>query len=49
MSKRFWDRLSPDEQKLITEAASEATAFERKTIRAFDARPWRSSRPRACR
>jgi len=38
MSKRFWDRLTPDEQKLITEAATEATAFERKTIRAFEAK-----------
>ena len=37
ISKKFWDKLSPDEQKLITEAANEATAFERKTIRAFDA------------
>jgi tripartite ATP-independent transporter DctP family solute receptor len=38
MSKRFWDRLSPDEQKIITEAANEAREFERKTIRAFDAK-----------
>ena len=37
ISKKFWDKLSPDEQKLLTEAANEATAFERKTIRAFDA------------
>src|ERR687898_2306243 len=36
MSKRFWDRLSPDEQKIITEAADEAKEFERKTIRAFE-------------
>ena len=38
MSKRFWDRLTPDEQKIITEAAREATDFERKTIRAFEAK-----------
>src|SRR5215213_4665945 len=36
MSKRFWDRLSPDEQKIITDAAVEARDFERKTIRAYD-------------
>ncbi|WP_262270895.1 TRAP transporter substrate-binding protein [Microvirga yunnanensis] len=36
MSKRFWDRLTPDEQALITDAASEAKDFERKTIRAFE-------------
>ena len=38
MSKRFWDRLTPDEQKIITEAAKEATDFERKTIRTFEAK-----------
>jgi TRAP-type transport system periplasmic protein len=38
MSKRFWDRLSADEQKIITDAAVEAQAFERQTIRAFDAK-----------
>jgi TRAP-type transport system periplasmic protein len=38
MSKRFWDRLSADEQKIITEAANEAKLFERKTIRDFDAK-----------
>jgi TRAP-type transport system periplasmic protein len=38
MSKRFWDRLTADEQKLILEAAKEATEFERKTIRAFEAK-----------
>ncbi len=37
ISKKFWDKLSPDEQKILTEAANEATAFERKTIRDFDA------------
>jgi tripartite ATP-independent transporter DctP family solute receptor len=36
MSKRFWDRLTPDEQALITEAANEAKGFERSTIRAFE-------------
>lgn len=38
MSKRFWDRLTPEEQKIVTEAAKEATDFERKTIRAFEAK-----------
>lgn len=38
MGKKFWDKLSPDEQKLITEAAREATAFERETIRAYSAK-----------
>jgi tripartite ATP-independent transporter DctP family solute receptor len=37
MSKKFWDRLTPDEQQVLTEAGKEATAFERETIRAFDA------------
>jgi TRAP-type transport system periplasmic protein len=36
MSKRFWDRLSADEQKIIADAAADAQAFERKTIREFD-------------
>jgi TRAP-type transport system periplasmic protein len=36
MSKRFWDKLTADEQTLITEAANEAKTFERKTIRAFE-------------
>jgi tripartite ATP-independent transporter DctP family solute receptor len=38
MSKRFWDRLSPDEQRIIREAAAETQGFERKTIRDFDAK-----------
>lgn len=38
MSKRFWDRLSPDERRIVTEAAEEAKAFERRTIREFDAK-----------
>jgi tripartite ATP-independent transporter DctP family solute receptor len=35
MSKKTWDGLSPEEQKIVQEAAREATLFERKTIRAF--------------
>ena len=35
MSKKAWDGLSPEEQKIVQEAAREATLFERKTIRAF--------------
>jgi tripartite ATP-independent transporter DctP family solute receptor len=36
MGKRFWDRLSPDEQKIITDSANEAKEYERKIIRDFD-------------
>ena len=35
MGKKTWDGLSAEEQKLVTEAAREATLFERKTIRDF--------------
>jgi TRAP-type transport system periplasmic protein len=35
MSKKTWDGLSPQEQKIVQEAAREATLFERKAIRAF--------------
>jgi tripartite ATP-independent transporter DctP family solute receptor len=35
MSKKAWDGLSPQEQKIVQEAAREATVYERKTIRAF--------------
>ncbi len=35
MSKKTWDDLSPQEQKIVQDAAREATLFERKTIRAF--------------
>jgi tripartite ATP-independent transporter DctP family solute receptor len=35
MSKQTWDAVSPDEQKALQEAAREATAFERKTIREY--------------
>lgn len=37
MSKKFWDKLSPTEQKLITEAGTEATVAEREIIRAYSA------------
>ncbi len=37
MSKKTWDSLSPDEQKMVTSAAKEAKLFERKTIREFSA------------
>ncbi len=37
MSKKFWDKLSPDEQQLITEAGKEATIAEREIIRAYSA------------
>lgn len=35
MSKKTWDGLSADEQKIVSDAAREATLYERKTIRAF--------------
>jgi TRAP-type transport system periplasmic protein len=34
-SKKVWDGYSPAEQKILTEAAREAQAFERKVIRAY--------------
>ncbi|MDZ5461659.1 TRAP transporter substrate-binding protein [Azohydromonas lata] len=36
MSKKTWDSLSAQEQKIVQEAAREATLYERKTIRAFN-------------
>lgn len=36
-SRKLWDSLSADERKLFTEAAVEATAYQRKVNRAFDA------------
>ena len=35
MSKKTWDGLSAQEQKIVQDAAREATLFERRTIRAF--------------
>lgn len=35
MSKKTWDGLSVQEQKVVQDAAREATLYERKTIRAF--------------
>ncbi len=35
LSKKTWDGLSADEKKAVSDAAREATLFERKTIRAF--------------
>jgi TRAP-type C4-dicarboxylate transport system substrate-binding protein len=33
MSKKTWDRLSPAEQKIMREAAAEASVFQRKVAR----------------
>ena len=33
VSKKAWDKLSPDEQKILQDAATEATVFERKVSR----------------
>ena len=35
MSRKTWDGLSAEEQKIVQDAAREATLYERKTIRAF--------------
>jgi tripartite ATP-independent transporter DctP family solute receptor len=35
ISKKTWDGLTPQEQKVVQDAAHEATLFERKAIRAF--------------
>ncbi|SIQ51242.1 TRAP transporter substrate-binding protein [Pseudacidovorax sp. RU35E] len=35
MSKKTWDGLSAEEQKIVQDAAKEAMLYERKTIRAF--------------
>lgn len=34
VSKKFWDRLSPAEQKMMTEAANETRAYQREVSRA---------------
>lgn len=34
VSKRFWDRLSPTEQRILTEAANESRAYQRQVSRA---------------
>ena len=34
VSKRFWDRLSPAEQKMMNDAANEARAYQRQVSRA---------------
>lgn len=36
MSKKFWDRLTPDEQKIIVEAANETKDYQRATMRAYE-------------
>ncbi len=38
VSKRFWDRLSADEKKIMTDAANEGRAFQRQASRAAAAR-----------
>jgi TRAP-type C4-dicarboxylate transport system substrate-binding protein len=34
VSKRFWDRLTPAEQKMMTDAANEARGYQRQVSRA---------------
>ncbi len=38
ISKRVWDRLSPDEQKLMRESAAEASAYQRQVARDSEAK-----------
>lgn len=38
VSKRVWDRLTPDEQKLIQETAAEASAYQRQVSRESEAK-----------
>ena len=37
-SKKIWDTYTPAEQKILRDAGTEATAFERKVIRAYDSK-----------
>jgi TRAP-type C4-dicarboxylate transport system substrate-binding protein len=36
MSKRTWDRMSPADQKVVTEAATEATQLQRRLNKEVD-------------
>lgn len=38
VSRKFWERLSPADQKALQDAAAEATAFERRTSRELNAK-----------
>jgi TRAP-type C4-dicarboxylate transport system substrate-binding protein len=38
VSKKFWDRLSPTEQKIMYDAANEARAYQRQASRAAAAK-----------
>ena len=38
VSKKFWDTLSPEEQKILADAASEVKSYERKVSRDMDAK-----------
>ena len=49
MSKKFWDKLSPDEQQLITEAGKEATLPSARSSAPIRPPHWRNSRPRGWR
>jgi len=44
VSKKYWDTLSPAEQKVLRDAAKKSRDFERRRTRR-----WPTSRPRACR
>ena len=48
VSKRFWDKLSPAEQKIMQDAANEARNYQRQVSRAAARRQSASCRPRAC-
>ena len=34
VSKKFWDKLSPDEKKILQDAATETAVYQRKVARA---------------
>ena len=38
MSKKFWDQLSADERKVLTDAANEVKSYERQVSRELDAK-----------
>jgi tripartite ATP-independent transporter DctP family solute receptor len=38
VSRKFWDQLSEDERKILSEAAQEAKPYQRQTSRAMDAK-----------
>ena len=48
VSKKFWDRLSPEEQKMLRDTFAETREYQRDQTSSPPTRRWTSSRPRAC-